>query len=81
MINTVHQVSVEEVLSIVKANTIAYSHFVKHAPQMLRQSMMLAYQTAVDETLKAMDAARTIDPFKHDQAPKVVLLDANGNAT
>lgn len=67
---------------MVKANTIAYTHFVKHAPQMLRQSMMLAYQTAVDETLKAMDAARTIDPVKHDQAPpKVVLLDANGNAT
>lgn len=78
---TVHSVCVDAVMSAVKHNTVAYTQFVQHAPTILRQSMMLAYQTAVDETLKAMDQARTIDPVKHDQAPKVVLLDANGNAT
>lgn len=81
MIKTIYEVCVEDVISEAKANTISFSGFVKHAPKMLRDSMMLSYQRAVDETLKAMDAARVKDPVKHNKEKQVVLLDQNGHAT
>ena len=81
MIKASHDVDVDMLLTKVRKNTENYTHFVKHAPKMLRQSMMLAYQTAVDQTLKAMDASRTKKPVIHEDKPPVVLLDQNGNAT
>jgi hypothetical protein len=78
---SIHRISVEEMLSASKSLVIAYTHFVAHAPKLLRQSMMLAYQTAVDDMLKAMDQARVDDPVIHSNDKKVVLLDSNGHAT
>lgn len=77
---TQHLVSVDDVLAQAKVNVQRYSGFVRHAPRMLRDSMMLAYQTATDDMLKALDAARVLDPVKHESSPSVVLLDQNGNA-
>ena len=79
MSETTHQVSVEGMLNSSKRLVENYALFVKHAPTLLRQSMMLAYQTAVDDMLKAMDHNR-IDPVKHEDKPKMVLLDQNGHA-
>lgn len=81
MMKTVHPVCVDDLLIETRRNVERYTQFVKHAPKMLRQSMMLAYQTAVDDTLKAMDASRSINPVQHDAKPPVVLLDQNGLAT
>ena len=75
-----HEVSVEGMLSTSKRLIENYTLFVKHAPKMLRQSMMLAYQTAVDDMLKAMDHNRVKAPVNHEEKSKVVLLDENGHA-
>lgn len=81
MSETIHKVSVDQVLSVSRRLVSNYSLFVKHAPKMLRQSMMLAYQTAVDDMLKAMDSAKVEDPIAYKDTNKVVLVDQNGNAT
>ncbi len=81
MSETVHKISVEKIIARAKKNIENYSIFVKHTPKMLRQSMMLAYQTATDDMLKALDAARVADPIEHAVQKPVVLLDQNGHAT
>lgn len=81
MSENIHKVSVDQVLKTSRRLVENYSLFVKHAPKLLRQSMMLAYQTAVDDMLKNMDSAR-IDNPKSAADPVVkpaVLLDQNGH--
>lgn len=75
-----HEIDVEQMLERARTLVQGYTGFVKHTPKVVRQSMMLAYQTAVDDMLKAMDASRAKDPVRHDDR-KVTLLDENGNAT
>lgn len=78
---SIHEISVERVLEASTRLVRNYSLFVKHAPKLLRESMMLAYQTAVDDMLKAMDRARVGDAIIHPEKPAVVLLDENGHAS
>ncbi len=78
---SIHRISVEDMLAASRALVSGYTHFVKHVPAMLRNSMILAYQTAVDDMLKAMDASRVDDPVEHKDEKKVILLDSNGHAT
>lgn len=80
MAESIHEVSVDKVLVSARRLTENYTLFVKHAPKLLRQSMMLAYQTAVDDMLKAMDSARVVAPVKHQDQKSVTLLDENGHA-
>lgn len=75
------RVNIDGTIKMSKQLVLAYSMFVKHAPKILRESMMLAYQTAVDDMFKAMDANRIVGPIKHEQKPQVVLLDEHGHAT
>lgn len=75
------EISVDKIVARARKNVESYTHFVRHAPKLLRQSMMLAYQTATDDMLKAMDACRTKDPVFHKDEKAVVLLDQNGNAS
>lgn len=75
-----HEIEVEQVIERAKTLIESYAGFVKHAPKMLRQSMMLAYQTAVDDMLKALDASRANNAVKHTDDKRVVLLDQNGHA-
>ena len=81
MIKQKQEVYVDDLLAKVRKNTENYTIFVKHAPKMLRQSMMLAYQTAIDQTLRAMYACRVKAPVIHKEEEPVILLDQNGNAT
>ncbi len=74
------RVFIDGMINTSKRLVLNYSVFVKHAPKMLRDSMMLAYQTAVDDMFKAMDANR-VEPVIHEEKPKVTLLDQNGHAT
>lgn len=76
-----HLVDAVQLNGIVKRNVERYAAFIKHAPKILRESMMLAYQTSVDDCMKAMDTSRVKDPIQHDDSPKVVLLDEHGHAT
>lgn len=78
MSETIHEISVDKVVASAKQNVERYSVFVKHAPKLLRQSMMLAYQTAVDDMLKAMDNSRTKGALTHDSKP-AIILDENGH--
>ncbi len=57
-----------------------YAGFIKHAPKMLRDSMMLAYQTGIEDMFKAMDKNRMVDRVLHEEKPPVILLDQNGFA-
>jgi hypothetical protein len=78
---TVHAISVDGMLKTSKRLVENYTLFVRHAPKLLRDSMMLAYQTAVDDMLKAMDHNRTEDPVKHaDTTQPVHLVDSSGHA-
>ncbi len=74
------EISIDGMLGSSKRLVANYSNFVKHAPKLLRDSMMLAYQTAVDDMLKAMDHNKIKDPVKAYEQPPVVLLDENGHA-
>jgi len=58
-----------------------YSLFVRQAPKLLRDSMMLAYTTSVDDMLKAMDHNRIKNPVIQEIKPLITILDQNGNAT
>lgn len=80
MSENIHQVSVNLVIEKAQILVKNYNGFVAHAPKMLRQSMMLAYTTAVDDMLKVLDSAR-IDPVTHEERSPIVLLDENGHAT
>ncbi len=73
------EIYVEGMIESSKHLVLNYSQFVQHAPKLLRQSMMLAYQTAVDDMMKAMDKNLVNNPIIHDQK-KVVLLDDKGHA-
>lgn len=75
------EIYVEGMLESAKLLVANYSKFVGHAPKILRQSMMLAYTTAVDDMLKAMDHNKLKDPIKQEITPPVFLLDQNGNAS
>lgn len=79
MAETSLEISVDKIVARAKRHVENYSNFVKHAPKLLRQSMMLAYQTAVDDMLKSMDACRTKDPVFHKEEKPVALLDQNGH--
>lgn len=81
MAETTLEISVDKIVAKARRHVENYTLFVKHAPKLLRQSMMLAYQTAVDDMLKSMDACRTKDPVFHKDEKAVVLLDQNGNAS
>ncbi len=76
----VAEVDIDVAIENAKILVKRYSKFVEHAPALLRNSMMLAYQTAVDEMLQNMDASRTMNPTKLEFKTKPVLLDENGNA-
>ena len=80
MSTNIHRVSVDRMLLISTRLVENYSLFVKHAPKLLRDSMMLAYQTAVDDMLKAMDSCRVDDPVKHEPEKPAHLLDSSGHA-
>ncbi len=77
----VHSISVKLVNEKAKILVTSYQGFVRHAPKMLRDSMMLAYTTAVDDMLRAMDASKITAPIEPEKKPHIVLLDQNGNAT
>ncbi len=77
----IHAVSVGEVVEKSKILIKSYQGFVKHAPKLLRDSMMLAYTTAVDDMLKVMDSSRVVTPVKHEERTNIVLLDENGHPT
>lgn len=80
MAETVHKVSVDQMLAKTKRYVENYALFLRHTPKMLRESMMLAYQTAVDDMLKALDASRVEDPVAHKEDPKFCIVDKDGNA-
>lgn len=75
------EIYVEGMIGSAKRLVENYQKFVQHAPKLLRQSMMLAYTTAVDDMLKAMDHNKLKDPIKQEITPPIVLLDQNGNAS
>lgn len=75
------EIHIEGMIGSAKRLVENYTKFVQHTPKLLRQSMMLAYTTAVDDMLKAMDHNKIKDPIKQEIAPPVVLLDQNGNAS
>ena len=75
-----HEISVEGMLGTATRLVENYSKFVKHAPKLLRDSMMLAYQTAVDDMLKAMDHNRIDKPIKMEEPKPVHLVDSSGHA-
>lgn len=77
--STVHAVSVDGVIASSKRLVENYTQFVKHAPSLLRSSMMLAYQTAVDDMLKAMDHNKVNDPITHTEESPAIILDKNGH--
>lgn len=81
MSKTIHEVDVDGMIGSSKRLVENYSKFVRHTPAMLRNSLMMAYQTAVDDMLKAMDHNRINGAVKQDITPPVVLLDQNGNAS
>ena len=74
-----HEISVDGMLGTSKRLVENYSRFVKHAPKLLRDSMMLAYQTAVDDMLKAMDHNRIDSPVVHKSEEPSVLVDSAGH--
>ena len=76
-----HEIDVKGMQESYKRLIENYSKFIKHAPTILRNSMMLAYQTAVEDMLKAMDHNRVKNPIKQEITNPVVLLDENGNAS
>jgi hypothetical protein len=79
--DTVHSVSVDGMTKSAVRLVSNYQLFVKHAPSLLRNSMMLAYQTAVDDMLKAMDHNKITNPVEQKIEKPIVLLDENGHAT
>ncbi len=80
MSTNTHEISVDGMLGTSRRLVENYSRFVKHAPKLLRDSMMLAYQTAVDDMLKAMDHNRIDKPIEHKVEAPTVLVDSSGHA-
>jgi hypothetical protein len=78
--DTIHSVSVDGMTKSAVRLVENYQIFVKHAPALLRNSMMLAYQTAVDDMMKAMDHNKVVNPIEHKTEKPIVLLDQNGFA-
>lgn len=74
------QVDVQKVVEHAKELVKNYPKFLDHCPKMLRNSMQLAYQNAVDHMLQALDASKVEDPIPMKNEKPVVLLDENGFA-
>lgn len=81
MIDHKAEISINEVLTGSQLLVERYLQFVKHTPKMVRDSMTLAYTTAIDDMLKLLDKSKTVNPIVHEERSKVTLLDEHGHAT
>lgn len=77
------RINIDGVIEDAKKLILSYKQFVSHTPKMLRDSMMMSYQAAIDDFLKVLDANRSDAPVIHKDVKekKIVLLDQNGHAT